>query len=208
MLLNPVFIHGWGFSSRVFESFSGIKPDLPFHGRGENNYRGMDHLVDRLGEHLKDRHDLVGWSMGGSLAVLMACRFPERVNRLFLIGMTPCFRRAWKGSNIRAFRLMIRKKGINAFRRLAGLGDFEDHVDLEGALRLLEDYIDLDISDHLRALDKEAYVLHGREDKIVPFYEAHRVHSLLRRSKLITLNGGHLPLRDQETFIRTVFKVP
>ncbi len=208
MLLNPVFIHGWGFSSRVFHAFKGIKPDLPFHGKGEGAYHGIDHLVEGLGEHLTGRHDLVGWSMGGSLAVLLASRFPERVNRLFLIGTTPCFRRAWKDSNIRAFRLMIRKRGVRSFRELAGLGDFEDRLELEGALRLLEDYIELDVSEHIRSLDKEVYVIHGKEDRIVPLYEAHRVHSLLRRSKLIILNGGHLPLRDQEAFIREVLKVP
>ena len=208
MLVNPLFIHGWGFSSRIFESFRGIKPDLPFHGRGGREYRNIGTLVDELGGYLTDLHDIVGWSMGGSLAVLLTERFSERVNRIFLIGATPCFRRAWKDSNIRAFKLMIRKKGISAFRELAGLGDFEDDIELEGALKLLEDYVELDISDHLRALDKEVYVIHGREDRIVPFYEADRVHALLRRSKLIILNGGHLPLRDQETFIRTVFQIP
>ncbi len=207
MLINPLYIHGWGFSSRVFRAFKGIKPDLPGHGRGPQTYKNLDEVARYLAGFLKDHHDIVGWSLGGSLALMVAQLVPERVERIFLIGTTPCFSRAWKESNLRAFKLMISRNGLRSFRRLAGFEDFEDEYDMEILMKMLEDYINLDLREKVKAINKETYIIHGKGDMVVPVEEAYKLHGLMSHSKLFILEGSHLPIGDEEAFVRTIFKV-
>ncbi len=208
-LVNPVFLHGWGFSSKVFEGFGGIKIDLPFHGSSKFDYEGIESLVDDIALTLGNKHDVVGWSMGGSLALLLACRYPTKVSRVFVIGATPCFGKAWSRKNIRAFLAMIKRegmKGLERFRLSAYSEPFDDEIKLEGALGFLEDYINLDLTYLLPYLDKEVFIIHGGDDPVTPLSEAFKLYNLLRDAKLFILPGGHLPVRDEKDFIRKVLK--
>jgi pimeloyl-[acyl-carrier protein] methyl ester esterase len=207
MLSEPVLIHGWGFSSKIFEGFRGIKPDLPGHGRGPDHYEGIEGLVDYLSGFLREEHDLVGWSLGGSLALLLYMKFPGKIRRIFLIGATPCFRRAWSLKNIRAFRMMFKREGIGAFRRLAGQEGFEDRVREDILHRMLEDYVNLDLEPLLSEVRAEVFIIHGRNDRVVPPAEAEKLHGRIRGSKLFMLEGGHFPVRDEETLVREVFQI-
>ena len=42
-----------------------------------------------FGEARKTSHLLVGWSMGGSTALRLACRYPDRIAGLVLLAATP-----------------------------------------------------------------------------------------------------------------------
>ena len=110
MLQNPVFIHGWAFSSKVFEHFRGIKYDLPGHGKNRKPFKDFEEVLKELAQLTYKKHDIIGWSLGGSVALLFALRFPEKVNRLILIGTTPHFGGAWEEKNIKAMKLLIKKK--------------------------------------------------------------------------------------------------
>lgn len=61
---------------------------------------------------------LVGWSMGGSSALRLACRFPERVAGLVLLAATPRMMEdpttSWRGMNAR--RLEALRKGLELTR--------------------------------------------------------------------------------------------
>ena len=206
-LVNPLYIHGWGFSSKVFKEFTGIKPDLPGHGRNTSPYTGLYDVVRNLADLIQDRSDIIGWSMGASLALLLALKYPEKAKRIFLIGGTPCFRRAWKESNLRAFRMMIRKKGISAFRELAGFENFNDSVQMETLMRMLDDYIDLDLSGKLGSLSSEVFIIHGEEDRVVPPSEALKLKDELPCSDVIYLKGGHFPVKNERDLIQAVFQV-
>jgi len=205
MLKNPIFIHGWAFSSKVFKDFRGIKYDLPDHGRNKNPYESIEKIVEDLRKITFAKHDLVGWSLGGSLALLFAYKYPERVNRLFLIGTTPYFKVAWNEKNVRAMKLLIKKKGIKAFRELA-YGDFEDFFEENRGMKLLDDYVNLNLYPILPYIKKEVFLIHGTEDKIVPPSEAYKLHKRLKCSKLILLGGGHFPVKNEEHLRKAVFK--
>lgn len=201
--MPPLYIHGWGFSSKVFAGLPGIKPDLPAHGRNTNPYTCLDDVVRDIALSLPSRHDVVGWSLGGSLALLLALRFPSKVGRVILLGTSPYFGGAWSRANLRAFRSMVRKRGIGAFREIVA-GGFEDHVEEEEALRMLEDYINLDLRARIPFLDKEVVVVHGERDTVVPLREAFLLHNLLRRSKLIILPGGHFPSENERAVVSSL----
>ena len=205
MLQNPLFIHGWAFSSKIFENFRGVKYDLPGHGRNKKIFKSFDEILSELAEKTYKHHDVIGWSLGGSVALLFTLRFPQKVNRLFLIGTTPHFAGAWEEKNIKAMKLLIKKKGIRVFRELA-FGEFEDFFDEESGFKLLDAYIKLNLFPHLPKIDKEIYIIHGSEDKIVPLSEAYKLHRILKRSKLIILGGGHFPVRNEDELKTAVLK--
>ncbi|WP_461829167.1 alpha/beta fold hydrolase [Aquifex sp.] len=205
MLQNPLFIHGWAFSSKIFQNFRGIKYDLPGHGRNRKPFKGFDEVLNELAEKTYKHHDVIGWSLGGSVALLFTLRFPEKVNRLFLIGTTPHFAGAWEEKNIKAMKLLIKKKGINAFRELA-FGKFEDFFDEKSGFRLLDAYIKLNLFPYLQKINKEVYIIHGSRDKIVPLSEAHKLYKSLKNAKLIILGGGHFPVRNEEELKAAILK--
>ncbi|WP_457601021.1 alpha/beta fold hydrolase [Hydrogenivirga sp.] len=206
-LVNPVFIHGWAFSSKVFSTLRGVKPDLPAHGANRESYRGLERVVEDIAFSLHGRHDVVGWSLGGSIALMLALRFPGRVNRLFLIGTSPFFGGAWSERNIRAFKMRIKREGIRYFREIAYPGRFEDGLEEKDAMDMLEDYINLDLRRFVPLVKKETFIIQGEKDVVVPVKEALKLHNLIRGSKLIILPGGHFPAEDETGLLSTLLKV-
>ncbi len=208
MFKNPVYIHGYAFSSRIFRDFAGIKIDLPFHGKSVLHYQDLTSLARAIGLALPCKHDVVGWSMGASLSLLIAFLFPSKVNRIILIGATPCFSKAWRESRIRAFL-----KGLSAGKeelienfRMTALGkSFKDSMDIKGSYKLLKDFIEVDLSHILPHIYQEVIIVHGVSDPIVPVKEAFKLANLLKNARLKILPGGHFPVRNEKDLISAVF---
>jgi pimeloyl-ACP methyl ester carboxylesterase len=78
------------FSDRLSKRFQTFAPDLRGYGKSRytQNFEMRDHLLDL--ENLLDRYQIkkcliLGWSLGGILAMELALRLPERVTGLILI---------------------------------------------------------------------------------------------------------------------------
>ena len=97
-----VFLHGFLGSGAdwlpVAESFSGdfscILPDLPGHGQNTeiraDEVLDYDLFSDGLARTLPPQAvDLVGYSLGGRVALYFALKYPERVKRLVLESTSP-----------------------------------------------------------------------------------------------------------------------
>jgi pimeloyl-[acyl-carrier protein] methyl ester esterase len=202
-----VFIHGFGFSSEVFKTFPGIKIDLPFHGNSKLKSRGLRALAQEIAIRIPNNSTVVGWSMGGTLALLLALLFPSKVKALLLIGATACFPCLWDRKNLKGFLLRLRKEReefLKEFRERAYPKPFDVRVELEGALGLLEDYFSTDLRSYIPHINKPILLLHGTKDPIVPLRGALELYNLSRRAKLITFAGGHFP--ENEAVILKVLK--
>ena len=102
-----VLWHGWGMNLRVFDTlraalndgWRSIAVDLPGHGHSSWD-DGGDEMLSRLLTTLPAPASgsppvtLVGWSLGGQLALRAAALAPQGIARLVLIGTTPRFLRA------------------------------------------------------------------------------------------------------------------
>lgn len=105
-----VLLHGWGMNARVWD---GVRDslahahrvttiDLPGHGRSgfDAQASDTDGQARLLLAALPSDCTLLGWSLGGHLALRMATLAPDRVSRLVLVATTPRFARAsdWPGA--------------------------------------------------------------------------------------------------------------
>ena len=96
LLPHPLFLHGWGLSGAVWlptlRHLPGSTPDLPGYGVSPTvTPYTAETLADALAARIVGPVDLVGWSMGGMVALALAARHPEKVARLVLVGTSPTF---------------------------------------------------------------------------------------------------------------------
>ena len=95
--LPLILMHGWGFSSRVYQPLlralhdAGVTQvftiDLPgfgaaFHEPCEN----LNQIVEYIVEQLPEKCVLGGWSLGGMLATHIAAKYPARIAGLITLG--------------------------------------------------------------------------------------------------------------------------
>ncbi len=100
-----VLLHGWGMNLRVFdalartlaEDFTVLAIDLPGHGRsvegadlGRHGWT-LERLAAAIAPQLPSDSLLVGWSLGGQVALQLALDAPRRVAALALVSTTPRF---------------------------------------------------------------------------------------------------------------------
>jgi pimeloyl-[acyl-carrier protein] methyl ester esterase len=99
-----VCIHGWGMNLRAFDPLRAALRDehgswaldLPGHGRSEwhQERSDLESQLQDIQSALPARCVLVGWSLGGQLALELARRAPLQVRALVLIASTPRFTQA------------------------------------------------------------------------------------------------------------------
>jgi len=93
-------VHGWGMNARVFDAladrlandFDVRAFDLPGHGgRAVLADSSLQAWADDLAAQLPDNTTLLGWSLGGQVAMRAALDHPHRITRLVLLASTPKF---------------------------------------------------------------------------------------------------------------------
>ncbi|HYC09025.1 MAG TPA: alpha/beta fold hydrolase [Steroidobacteraceae bacterium] len=101
---DVVLLHGWSLNLGVWAGlvrelgahFRVIAIDLPGHGRSDWDPRAATPAAQAWRVHetllpLTERYALLGWSLGGQLALDLAAALPASVERLVLIATTPKF---------------------------------------------------------------------------------------------------------------------
>jgi pimeloyl-[acyl-carrier protein] methyl ester esterase len=104
-----VMLHGWGLNHAVWTSTAQALSasaevhciDLPGHGKSPLTVGWNDIEIGLLPSTLEAMSayiaginhpiTLVGWSLGGHIAMHLALRYPERIAKLILVCATPCF---------------------------------------------------------------------------------------------------------------------
>ena len=182
-----------------------IAPDLPGFGastRDVPDYSVAAHAayVDALLAALHEsRAHVVGFSMGGGVAIELARRHPDRVASLTLLSglgiqEQELFGRYWVNHAVHGVQLAA----------LWLLTEATPHFGLfDGMFMGVEyarNFYDTDqrpLRPALLAYDGPALIYHGRHDFLVPYEAALEHHRLLPQSVLVTSEGDHF-----DTFMR------
>jgi pimeloyl-ACP methyl ester carboxylesterase len=222
-----VFIHGWGGSADAWDmqvldlasSFRCITVDLRGHGESDKpwadyNYDLFVHDIDALisGLGLQDV-TLIGWSMGGHIALKYANEHPQALSRVVITGSGPRFWQAEDapyGTPAGEVQGLLDAVKYARTETIAGLyGNNFYRTDLIPTkdwfvqigwkvpafvgLTSFQALIDNDLRDVLPSVEIPVHIFSGRHDLIWDPRWSEEAHRLLPDSTLTVFeNSGHV----------------
>ena len=217
-----VFLHGWGTHPVIWEPLLEHYPKataLPLPGyAGSETATTLDGMVEILAMQIPEGSVLVGWSLGGQLAMHVSLRYPAKVSNLVLIGATPCFvnRDDWPhgvaAEVFEQFALSLAADYADTIRRFLALqaqgsGSVREVLTalrrrllaqprppagvLEAGLEILQN---LDMRGEVRQLAMPVTLIHGTGDKLAPVAAARWMADAIPAASLTEVTGaGHAP---------------
>ncbi|UJP06349.1 MAG: pimeloyl-ACP methyl ester esterase BioH [Nitrosomonas sp.] len=222
-----VLLHGWAMHSGIWDGVRNLLMqrfrlhliDLPGHGLSPLSDSGtLDHWVEAVAGVLPERCMLGGWSLGGQIAMELALREPQRVEKLVLIATTPCFARRddWEwGMEHKLLQLFLENlkinytTTINRFLMLQMSGDRDagkilpqlrqsffqraepDPGALQQGLKILQHS---DLRSCFSGIGQPVLIVHGDNDVITHPAAAGWMHRQLPQSRYVNFEHcGHAP---------------
>ena len=194
-------------------------PQLPGYGSVSGGAAdSLEEIAAAMAQAAPPRCHVVGWSLGGQVALAWARREPRQVERLALIATTPCFVRRpdWPhavGEELLAeFRSALAEDRAATLQRFASLqakgdqnarlvsrhlraglaaGGEMDRPALERGLRIL---LESDLRESLGAIRQPTLVVHGDRDAVAPLAAGEYLSRQLPGARLLALRGAaHAP---------------
>jgi pimeloyl-[acyl-carrier protein] methyl ester esterase len=193
-----ILIHGWGQSPDCWQAVQQHHPKaqaIALPGHAGSPAATAETWLDSIEAQLPNQPIcLVGWSLGGAIALNIAARQPQRVQSLVLVASTPCFmqRQDWQhGTTAAAMRAFQRSCTRSP---LATLNDFQQRVwagsdqipppfitspdpsSLLAGLHLLQQW---DLRPLLPTITCPTAIIHGEGDTIVPIAAANMLATIM-----------------------------
>ena len=226
-----VLLHGWGLHSgiwsasrdnlldRLSRNYRVTMFDLPGHGYSSDiGEPGFDATISMIAEQLPPTSLLLGWSLGGLLALQLACQFRQRISALILIASNARFTRtsdwpaAMAAETLNSFGAALLENPASTVQRflaLQVLGSERQHEQLQllkqtmnerpvarqwALQRGLEMLRDIDLRDRLALISQPALLIYGQHDRIVPDQSGATMAHLMPQARVLSIKGaGHAP---------------
>ena len=222
-----VLLHGWASHPHVFRGLTrALEKRLPVQVLALPGYADrppcapytLERIADALAAAAPKACSVLGWSLGAQVALMWARRAPVQVQRLALIGATPCFtqRSGWphavKPLTMRQFTTAIKQDCPSVLRRFVALQSHGDAHAVRVAHRLrtalftntlpsqatLEAGLDIlrsaDLRDMLPSVQQPTLVLHGEADAVTPSAAGEALSAALPNAQFHKMAGaGHAP---------------
>lgn len=222
---DVVLLHGWGSGPGIWDDFARLlKPRfrvhaLPLPGYGadtEPATRSLRATVAAVARAAPRRCGVVGWSLGGEVALAWARCARHQVRRVALIASTPCFtsRPGWPSATAPAVlqefgrSLLADRAGTLArFTEVQAKGDalarrvacvlqrfYEQSASTDVLVAGLDVLASTDLRRELSRVRQPALVLHGARDRIVPPAAGRRLAAALPDARFVLLRAcAHAP---------------
>lgn len=202
---NLILIHGWGMGSEIWQSWIPLLNqhnhihlvDLPgFGSNASKEWLSDDELLEVMGEALPESAVVIGFSLGGMLAVKLAERYAQKIKALITIASNATYvqRDQWSEAmpekTYQAFYSLVAEKPELAMKRFFGflVKGASDEKSLLKTLKTLNYESDIGRLSHaltcLSGLDNRqvikesqlpALYLFGEKDILVPVDAAHKI---------------------------------
>ena len=214
-----LILHGWGSASDRWikeaeiiseKSFKVIIPDLPGFGKSDKLERPwtINDYVKWFEEFTKtlniENFYLLGYSFGGALASKIAVKYPQRVQRLFLIAAAVIRKKTTQKnffSKISKFIKLFYFLPYYSFFRKAVYKFIirkSDYVYIEGIIK--QTYLNIiaeDVSFNLPFIRVPTIIIWGDKDQSVPIEDAYLIKEKVKNSKLVVIPGADHKMHKQ-----------
>ena len=233
-LNDLVLLHGWGMNSAVWQPLLGQLQsvfrvtliDLPGHGYSQEGHSQASKLVNgsleewvtAIAAMLPEKSILLGWSLGGLVALKLALNNPDKLSGVILMTATPSFMQrddwvcAMEKNTLENFAKNLKentKSTLNRFLSLQIQGcddarnllkqlksgfsarpQAQQHA-LETGLSFLHD---VDIRDEVAGLSVPSLWVYGEKDTLVPACSSEEIINHLPGATVKQIKGaGHVP---------------
>ncbi len=216
-----IFIHGSGPGVSAFanwrlcmpeisKNFRVIAPDMAgfgFTDRTPGLAYNMDiwvkQIIDLMNALDIKKTNLVGNSFGGALALSLTIKYPERFDKIVLMGamgvefeLTAGLDQAWGYTpsleNMRSLLDTFAYSRVLVTDELAKLrydasirpGFQESFASMFPSPRQESVSLMASNEEDIKKIDKNVLIIHGRDDKVIPFENSIRLHNLITKSQL------------------------
>ena len=207
-----VLLHGYGGSARWWtrnlHSLAKVRrvyvPDLPGFTRSRMRVRfTLEGAVDRLAIWMAasgvECADIMGHSMGGMVALLLAARHPERIRSLVLCAPAGIpFTSGLVGIALRALR--SRGSGDPRFTAIVVAGSLRTGPRV--MWQAVQEIRSVDVLSELRAVKAPSLILWGDRDHLLPVSGARIMTEAIAGARLIVVPGaGHNLMYEQADLV-------
>lgn len=200
---------GWGFSSHVFTPLKDYLPGFTIIGLElPTQVATFQEAVEYLEKTITSPTYLLGWSLGGLLALALAHQYPGKIKGVILLNSTPKFLKetAWPGisrAEATAFQHAFQKTPENRLKTFKKNVCYPDNGALVTLLPLntsypwafyLEVLLGSDLRTQYKTLRQPCLVLLGESDRILPTETAQALRKLNPQIDVRVLSTtGHMP---------------
>ncbi len=199
MDLQPplVVLPGWGFTGAVFTEHPVFSSENLITCMDFPTPLMLTELLDFLDARQIDRVRVLGWSMGGNLAIDLALKHPQYIASLTLVAV----RRSWPGDEVAVTRqgLLVPEQGLVKFHRKCFLGAKKEYNRVLPLLTLPEGEAELAVLDgglaYLasyampKSLPFPVKIIQGDKDVVCP--QSEMVKFASKTETLILAGAGH-----------------
>lgn len=215
-----VYLHGWGCDGSVFLT---IATQLPNYGNYLVDFAGfgkcdpppesgwtVEEYAEQLKQFLQQQNlrsvTIVGHSFGCRVALVLAVKYPELVERMLLVAPAGLRRFSPK----RWFRVAYYKTS-KFFSKLVGKQPktkyaSEDYANCSNAMRCtFVKVVNEDLSKYAKRVKCSVLIVNGRQDTATPLKHAKRLNKLIKGSSLVEIDGDHFAFfRMPTAFAKTI----
>ena len=237
-----LMIHGWGVNSEIWTSLvdelklfvTVYVVDLPGMG-GSSSI--SPYTLDNISKEIKanvpiKKCNILGWSLGGQVAMYLAIKMPEFVEKLILMSTTPCFveKIDWPYGVNKQFFLnfeieakknlndtltkffLIQTRDINDSKKIMKFlkKEFiesrdENKSGMQSALNVLKE---ADLRNDVKKIDKLTLIITGDKDRLTSTKASVWLYETIKGATLKEIKGAnHMPfISHKETMTASVKK--
>lgn len=240
MTLNPentkptvVLIHGWGLNHAIWQpvadalvaDYQVLALDLPGYGLATNypTPYSLEAITDQLATLIPAQSFVLGWSLGGLVATMLALRYPAKVRSLALVASSPCFLQQpdWPGMNAQVMQQFAGSLSANLaltverFLAIQAMGSDTARQDIKQLKQVvlslplpessvlaagLEILATTDLRPELAKLSMPLFCCFGRLDSLVPVAMTTMLAELAPRAQISVLaKASHAPFISHQT---------